>query len=68
MFYSYISGVDLFTEVRGELALFEGEEVDGSEDDHDDSTHASVDSEDDFCPWNSQRNEKMRIFLELLWN
>ena len=46
----YISRVDLFTEVRGELALFEGEEVDGSEDDHDDPADTSVDSEDDFRP------------------
>ena len=48
--YPHISRVDLFAEVGGELALLEGEEVDGSEEDHDDSTHASVDSEDDFRP------------------
>ena len=61
--YPYISWIDLFTEVRGELALFEGEEVDGSEEDHDDSTHASVDSEDDFRPWNLQRNMSRNLFL-----
>ena len=59
MFYSYISGVDLFTKVRCELALFEGEEVDGGEDNHDNSTHASVDSENDFRPWNTQKNLKI---------
>ena len=64
--YPYISWVDLFTEVRGELALFEGEEVDGSEEDHDDSTHASVDSEDDFRPWNPQRNESASVFMAQL--
>ena len=61
--YPYISWVDLFTEVRGELALFEGEEVDGSEEDHDDSTHASVDSEDDFRPWNPQRSESASVSM-----
>jgi len=46
----HISRVDLFAEVGGELALLEGEEVDGSEDDHDDPADTSVDSEDDFRP------------------
>ena len=50
--YPYISRVDLFAEVGGELALLEGEEVDGSEDDHDDPADTSVDSEDDFRPCN----------------
>ena len=50
--YPYISRVDLFAEVGGELALLEGEEVDGSEEDHDDPADTSVDSEDDFRPCN----------------
>ena len=61
--YPYISWVDLFPEVGGELALFEGEEVDGSEEDHDDSTHASVDSENDFRPWNPPRNESASVSM-----
>ena len=47
----YISGVDLLAEVGGELALFERIEVDGSEEQGDNSTNSSVDSENDFRPW-----------------
>ena len=65
--YPYISRVDLFAEVGGELALLEGEEVDGSEDDHDDPADTSVDSEDDFRPCNWNESESWQLHRHIHW-